>query len=226
MFYLLSITAIQWQSLFIVFSAMKKFFKHSEGRSNQLILITCVLISATLLVSPVMFELVAMSDFESGKGVALSSDNNPIWLLLLGSVITLCLYTYRLYYQHKAGTSTFLSVGPNFLGILIACYMAFTAIDHLIFYQGDDAGFLNWSFFRDYKEISDVNCDSEIMLIKGMKSGTITYRCPQPNQLLLGQLSSNPYLPWPGYREGTSTELVPALEQLQAESKNLSADQP
>jgi hypothetical protein len=60
-----------------------------------------------------------------------------------------------------------------------------------------------------------------LVTLEGMKSGEITYRCPQPNQLLLGQLSSNPYLPWPGYTEGTSKELVSALEQLQAESEQV-----
>lgn len=219
----MSITVIQWQSVFILFKTMNKVLRSPENRRSNMLLVTGILLSAMLLGSPMMIEIATMSEFESGEGVALGDGNLAIWLVVLGSLVTFAVYGYRLHLQNKIGQSGFWSVGPNVIGILIGAYMLFTAIDHISFFSPfrEDAGIVNWTFFQEYKEISDVECNSEIMIVKGMESDKVTYRCPKPMQLVLGRFSSKPYMPWPGYSEGTSTELVLAFKELQEESKQL-----
>jgi hypothetical protein len=101
--------------------------------------------------------------------------------------------------------------------VLCSAYLAFTAVDHLHFFRDEQrTGYVSSSVAAE----AGIICDYGYLLVRiGRDNATATYRCPR--NLALGNPLHEPFVPWPSYREGTSTQLARILSrQHTAAAKN------
>lgn len=64
-------------------------------------------------------------------------------------------------------------------------------------------------------QISDMtNCNASIVLIRISDSGAMEYR--RPTIMIFNSLSSQPFVPWPDYTEGTSQQLGDAIRDFKS----------
>lgn len=73
--------------------------------------------------------------------------------------------------------------------------------------------------------VSDVICGNAVIAVRGIKSATATYRCAKAEGLVIGAYSNLPFIPWPDYTEGQSTELPLAMKRILADAKTYTADE-
>jgi hypothetical protein len=78
---------------------------------------------------------------------------------------------------------------------------------------------VSWAFFRD--RVTDIHCNSDMLVVNGMSSTVATWRCPQGPQMVLSRYSSTPIIPWPGYVEGSSSQLAPVMQAIKAGAREI-----
>lgn len=134
------------------------------------------------------------------------------WMIAAGALMGLSAYGWRLLRQRNADAGVF-AIGANVFGLLICSYIVFAVVDQAIYY-GDsaDSGVMNWSYIKKDGAISDVQCDFEWMVVKGVNTQEVTYRCP--TSVMFGRNTAKPFVPWPSYTEGTSKQLAKVLQNL------------
>lgn len=178
-----------------------------------------IMLAAGLLSAPIILEVAQTMAFANGKPVSLGGQLRALWFMGAGALLILSAFSYRMAKQLKAKTSRFFAVGANVFGLLIGLYLAFVVADQLSFYRSvKDTGMLSWALMKDDPSLRDIRCESDFLIVRGFDSGTATYRCPLPLQLIYGRLSGAPIVPWPGFTEGRSAELAQALKKLQNEA--------
>jgi hypothetical protein len=175
-----------------------------------------IILAAALLSAPIFLEVTQAMAFANGKPVSLGGEPWALGLMGAGALVVLAVFTYRTAMQIKAKTSHFFAVGANVFGLFIGLYMAFVVTDQLSFYSSpNDTGMLSWAMMKDDPSLRSIRCDSDFLVVRGFDSGTATFRCPAPLQLIYGRLSGKPIVLWPGFTEGKSAELAQAIKRLQ-----------
>lgn len=154
---------------------------------------------------------------ESNAIVMRMSDKSYVaHLILAGGVAGVALFgvaAYRRIVTSAPGSPTLLS-GIWILLVLTSAYLAFTSIDHLVFFADkDSSGILSTQVSHQV----GIDCAAPYLLIR--KQGkTFEYRCRHNVQL--GSQFGEPFVPWPSYSSGESEQLAIAVEKLQSGAAN------
>ncbi len=174
-----------------------------------------IMVSAMSLVMPLNLDILNGIALQSGDGVRMDGTEWHLWLSIIGCVVGILTFGFSLW-KRRFKAQKFIQFGADVIGLMICVYISFAIIDHLVFFnvKANDAGIVNWAFFKEAKKkISDMKCDKNMILAKNWKQGEVTYRCPHLI-IVLGQYSQRPFVPWPDYSQGISTELAIALNDM------------
>lgn len=200
-----------------VFVIRTVYRKTGEG-----LLTACGLVFATiLLLTPVAMELATLAAIDRGEPVAMDGGFLPLWHLGGGGALTLLVCGYRLFRLGQQQAPSILETGANVYGVLFGLYMAFVVIDQRAFFSppAEDAGMVNWSFFQETAHITDIQCQSDMLVVKGADSPVAIYRCPDEGTLVFGRYTGTPIVLWPNYTEGHSRQLATTMQKLYSEAK-------
>lgn len=213
MVYVLVLYAFLLLSMSLSFRAFRRHARRELDAGTTLRIVSMAMLPATLLGMPMAFEVIRTARFEGGMPIAVDSPLSFPWLTLLGAACGLLFFCRRAWLQRKTQPA-FGSVGVNVIGVLMSAYMAFVALDQMMFFTGEDSGMLNWSAVRELSdvEVKDVSCAQGIIVVRGLSTGTATYRCPAA--VVIGPYSARPFIPWPSYTEGESQQLATAIQTL------------
>jgi len=216
MFFFLSLTILQWIVMVQCFRAVSLLRTGALNQTEEMLTVG-MLASAALISFPFLQEFITVGTFSEGKPVSPRGDCNPLWFLGLGGVLALAVFGLRLYRQRMNTSAGFLAIGANASGIMISVYMLFVVGDQMIFFAPprEDAGMLNWSLFREQGLVKDIQCQSDMLVVKGLDSDTATYRCPHEDVVVMGRFTGTPIVPWPTYTEGTSHQLAVEMRKMQ-----------
>jgi len=132
-------------------------------------------------------------------------------MMLAGAALTAAGFGLALYRVRKAGTTSRAQAG--WIVAMLGCaYLAYTGIDHLVFYRDDGrAGYVDVSIARE----AGIRCDAAFVLVRLSEDATTaTYRCP--HNIVFGAPLHDPFVPWPSYREADSPALARSLYALGA----------
>lgn len=221
MVYLFCIAVIQWMALAQFINAIKALpdARTPDGRARMLTA-WAVILTAMLLGAPLALEVAQVAAFSNGKGVSPGRDYLPLWFMGAGSIAALATFGYRLRQQMRSKDAPFFAVGANIFGAMIGLYVAFVVMDQLMFFAPprQDAGMLNWAIMKEDPALHDIHCEADMLIVRGIDTGTATYRCPYVVQMVFGRFSGTPIVPWPGYTEGTSAALARTIQTMQREA--------
>lgn len=179
-----------------------------------------MLIASALMSFPLLQEVSTASE---RSVVSPRGDHLHLWSLGLGGALAVAVFGLRLYRLRKEPNAGFFAVGANTSAILIGLYMLVVVADQLVFFAPprDDAGMVNWSLFREQGRVTDIQCESDILVVKGLDSDSATYRCPHDGTMVMGRFSGAPFVPWPAYTEGTSHQLAVEVRKMQRSAINV-----
>jgi len=223
MVFLLAVSAFQWIA---IVQTTRAFLRMRSGEITgiEAALTSTGMISAAILIgAPLLMEFATVVAFDNGHGIAVDGGNrSPLWLLSTGSCIALAVFGYRLYKQRAQHRANFFAIGANVSSLVIALYIAVVVVDQFAFFGplDKDAGMVNWGALKEMSDIQDMQCNSDLLIVKDAESETATYRCPQQVVMVFGRFSGRPIVPWPSYTEGTSHDLAVALRTIQASAIN------
>lgn len=218
MTFLFCLAVLQWTLLILAFSASRLIAtgKLKTGPAFAQFFV-CFLIGG-LLSSPLVLMMLRASEFENGKAVTMMSAWTTPLLFAAGGVAAAAFFAFRLYRQHKQGSAGFLAIGPNVIALAAGLYVAAAAADHLAFIQaGPDAGYLNWGFFAEEGQVTDVQCAHDTMLVAHIDADEVSYRCP--TSVVMNSVAAAPFVPWPSYTEGKSRLLAQRLHRMREEAR-------
>ena len=130
-------------------------------------------------------------------------------LVLVFGLISATTYIYALAWLHREHPSNTKRLGACVLGAAAGLYMTVTAIDHFWFFRGepDRAGWVS----SEAVEAADVPCIRGLAIVRLDEDGA-QFRCPR--SFVFDTMSSRPFIPWPGYDAGKSTELKMGIERM------------
>jgi len=213
MVYLLVLCAFMLLCIALSYRAFMRYARGELDARSTLRAVCMATVPAILLGLPMALEGLRTARFEGGMSIALDSPLSFAWLTLVGAACGLMFFGRRAWLQRLA-LPTFASVGANVIGLLMGAYMAFVAVDQMVFFAGEDSGMLNWGAVQELSdvEVKDVNCGSSVIVIRAVETGTATYRCPAT--VVIGPYSARPFIPWPSYTEGDSQQLAAAIKAL------------
>lgn len=225
MIFVLSLSVLQWIVLAQVFKMLRLMYTGDVTHANGVLSIMAMLTCAALAGLPLLCEYAVIAGIADGVSLLPSNDYLPLWFLGGAGVLTVVVFGLRLYWQSRNPTENagFFAVGANATALMVGLYLLFVVSDQLAFYSPprDDAGMVNWGFFRERGDVKDVECRSDIIVVKGLNSKAATYRCPIDGLAVIGRYTGTPIFPWPAYSEGTSRELGAELRKLKVESVKL-----
>ena len=222
MVFLLSLTVLQWIVFVQCFRTAGLIRTGAIKRTEGMLTAFCMLAAACLTSFPLLQEFVSAISFSEGKPISIQGGYLPLWMLGLGGACAVATFGMRLYRQHANKTTGFLSVGVNLSGVMIGLYLLFVVTDQVMFYAPprQDAGMLNWGLVQELGAVKDIQCSSDMLVVKGLDSEIATYRCPHNSVVIIGRFSGTPIVPWPSYTEGHSIELKHAVAAMMADAKH------
>lgn len=132
--------------------------------------------------APLFIEMMLVAQHQAGKPMSFDDgiSNAQTALLAAGAVSGLLLFGRRLLALKRAPAG---QAGPGAgiatpsVGFMACVYLAFVVVDHLTFFMGDkEAGVVNVGLLQQIQpgQIRDMQCDSEMMLVSKLASGTAT----------------------------------------------------
>lgn len=213
MVYVLVLYTYLLLSMSLCFRMFQRHARRELGTSSTLLAVSAAMVPALMLGLPMVLEAVRSARFQGGYFIAPDSPISFPWLTLLGAACGLLFFVRRAWLQRLA-QAAFASAAVNVIGILMSAYMAFVAVDQMMFFTGEDSGMLNWGAMQEFSDVGvqDVSCAQGIMVVSDVDSGTATYRCPA--SVVIGPYSARPFIPWPSYTEGKSQQLAAAIKVL------------
>lgn len=218
MVYVYSLNAFLLLGLILSFRAFQRFHRGQISYGLAAREAAMVMIPSITFAGPLVLEVVKVAQFQNG-GVALDGAAWHLWFTALGSLLGLASFGWRVWRQRNVAAG-FFAVGANIAGLLICLYMAFVVVDQVVFFgSGDDAGTANLAFFREIGQVTDIQCESGTIIIKGVENDEVAYRCPM--NIMLGKFSSKPFVPWPSYTEGKSKQLAVAWRKVNEQALKL-----
>ena len=213
MVYVLVLYAFMLLCMSLSFRAFMRHARRELDAGSTLRAVSTAMVPAMLLGLPMALEVIRTARFEGGMPIAMDSPMSFPWLTLMGAACGLMFFGRRAWLQRLA-QPTFASVGVNVTGLLMSAYMAFVAVDQMMFFTGEDSGMLNWGAMQELSdvEVKDVKCAHGVIVVRAVETGTATYRCPAT--VVIGPYSARPFIPWPSYTEGESQQLATAIQAL------------
>ncbi len=220
MVYVLVLYAFMLLCMSLSFRAFMRHARRELDAGSTLRAVSTAMVPAMLLGLPMALEVIRTARFEGGMPIAMDSPMSFPWLTLMGAACGLMFFGRRAWLQRLA-QPTFASVGVNVTGLLMSAYMAFVAVDQMMFFTGEDSGMLNWGAMQELSdvEVKDVKCAHGVIVVRAVETGTATYRCPAT--VVIGPYSARPFIPWPSYTEGDSQQLAAAIKALHKSAEKL-----
>ena len=213
MVYVLVLYTFLILSMVLSFRAFRRYGRRQLGADSTLRAVGSAMVPPLLQGLPMALEVIRAVQFQGGIAIAPDSPVSFPWLTLAGAACGLAFFGRRAWLQ-RLSRPAFASVGVNVMGALMSAYMAFVAVDQILFFTGEDSGMLGWGAVRELSDVQvkDVSCTHAVMVVRGVESGTATYRCPVA--VVIGPYSARPFIPWPSYTEGESQQLAAAIQAL------------
>lgn len=169
-----------------------------------------------LMAAPVLMTIFTGFMVARGNEITMGSGKLVIWLALAGSILVAGIGVFKL--RGLSRRSSFSAVGFAVMPILIGLVSAIAVVKQLAF-MDENSGMVNYGAIKQMTEITDMpDCKSDIVLAHYEYGQPVVYRCPKA--YVLNALTSNPFVPWPDYIEGTSVQLGQAMDQFNEQSKN------
>ena len=226
MLFLVCITIIQIVAIIQCVYSTQLVRSRSITQGQALFSNGLMLLAAVLITLPIFIEYIAVLLFAKGSSVSMNGNYSVLWFLGIGGALAVLAFGLRLFAVHsfKERPPQFLAqTQTNYMGIAVGFYMLFVVADQIIFYQPprDDSGMLSWSFMREEGMVKDVHCESSMLVVAGLETGTATYRCPHDGLVVMGRFTGKPIVPWPHYTEGTSQQLAIEVRNLQRRATSI-----
>ena len=133
------------------------------------------------------------------------------WVGLLASLVFGFMHLWRVK-RYKSNMSIAL--------VVVGITLVFMYGKSLSFVTSDKVGVLNYGLLSSMTPISDVDCESGMLLVDVGEKEAI-WRCPQ--QVTILPMTSKPFIPWPSYTQGCSEELAAAIHQMMYEASQHSS---
>lgn len=216
MVFILSLLVFQAIVIIQCIRTAKLIHAGSLDRFEGGVTILGMMASTMLMGFPILQEIGTVAVFSQGKPISPSPDFLPLWFLGFGGALAVGVFGFRLRRQHAASNGAFFKIGANVFGIAIGAYMLFVVADQLLFFlpSRQEAGMVNWAIFRAEGTVKDMQCQSDMLVVKGLESDTLTFRCPNGGAMVMGRFSGTPIVPWPNYSEGASHQLAIELRKM------------
>ncbi|MBF8643121.1 hypothetical protein [Pseudomonas luteola] len=175
-----------------------------------------LLIATALMAAPVLMTIFTGFMAARGNPITMGSGKLVIWLALAGSILVAGIGAFKLRGLNRR--SSFSAVGFAVMPILIGLVSAIAVVKQLSF-MDENSAMVNYGAIKQMAEITDMpDCKSDIVLAHYEYGKPVVYRCPKA--YVLNALTSNPFVPWPDYIEGTSVQLGQAMDQFNEQAKN------
>lgn len=173
-----------------------------------------LLVPAMLSAAPIIALFYDSYRLQSDAGLPTSGGEVTVWLSLIGAILSLTLLIAQRVQNSRAGSLLgFWGVGWLAFSSLLTIIVGTSALKQISFVD-QHAGMVAFDYFRD--QVTDMKCDSAVILAKYKPGEPVRYRCP--TSVILNRFSSVPFVPWPDYNEGESEQLARAIEQVRGEA--------
>jgi len=185
--------------------------KENIGRARMVVNSTFLLfiVPAFLTVVPTITTFFDVLRWQHGGGVTPSKGTISVVISLIGGICVLIVVLGSAI-RHRLKPS-FWFVGWFFLSMLSALVIIMATIEQLSFAGGTGVGRADFNHFKS--SVKDMHCASDVLLVRWKYGDTVaTYRCP--TGVVYNIFSARPFIPWPDYIQGTSTDLATALNNL------------
>lgn len=136
---------------------------------------------------------------------------------MAASIPLLLILTVIAFRRALAAGSNFAGTGTTmvFLGSTIIATM--TVVSHFTWYRGANDGWADLQAIREVHPIKDIDCTNPRILIHREAGQQLEYRCP--TLVMLVPYSSQPVVPWPSFKDGTSAQLAAAIEEIESKAE-------
>lgn len=155
----------------------------------------------------------------NSRGVPGDARNWVPTAVLVFGLLSIVVFGWKFYTMYRGGgdqTRSGWRSGLSLSFVVLGVYMAGAAVDHMAFFlDSENAG----TAAADALGVKDIQCEQ--MVLVRLTSAGADYRCPV--SLALGGMSSAPFVPWPSYVAGHSTELKAAIESASREAHRADA---
>jgi hypothetical protein len=216
MLYTLSCLVISLSCLFGLFRHMNRLIEHAQidGRSRPSPMTTLIL-GLMLFATSAPIALTILSD--KAMTWDASYGRLSVQLLAMGGAAAAGWAVWKLYFALKTQSAGFWNAGHIILLMTAGGVCMVSAVEHLSFYRSSSDGWANLELIKEISPISDMkSCNASIVLIRISDSGAMEYRCP--TIMILNSRSSQPFVPWPDYTEGTSQQLGDAIRDFKSQA--------
>lgn len=167
--------------------------------------------------------LVTVFDAVAHKEAQLQGDTNwMVYLVLAGSILSFVLATGLARKVIDDRKLPFWTGGKMMVLVLAGIVGTVSAYKHLSYFKGQDVAVIYLGALKKIADVSDMPGCTGIALAKIEQSGAMDFRCPKV--LMMNQLSHTPFVPWPDYIEGSSTQLGEVIRTVKASSTELSPE--
>lgn len=166
-----------------------------------------------LFSAPIIATVLDGMAISEHRPIGLSSGATPVILSVTGALLALSVVSFRAVNAYRqTGSLDFWSSGALVMTWTMAGLGLFADVDQLAFTARHGA-VVNFSYLR--KLAPDIRCKSNVLIVQWHPSAQVArYRCP--TGMILDPHSETPFIPWPGYKQGTSGPLQQALLNLQS----------
>lgn len=148
--------------------------------------------------------------FRGDEGETASGSDSSIYLMLASSMVCLAYGAACMFKSLRTGQIGFWPAGLMVSVLLAGVVGSLSAYSHLSFYSNKNAGLANLELLREVTTLKDMGgCKSGMALVHFNDVGPLLYRCP--TSVIFSPSSKEPFLPWPDYVEGTSSDLAAAV---------------
>lgn len=206
--YLIACTVLLYHALFrsvryVKYNGLEKMWK------------ACLLLApAILAAAPIISLFYDSYRLQSEAGFEPSAGQVSVWLSLIGAVLSLAIFIALRVQSSRAGNRLgFWGIGWLIFSSSLAILVGTSAFKQLAFVD-KHTGMVAFEYFRD--QVTDMKCDSAVILAKYEPGKPVRYRCP--TSVIFNRFGSAPFVPWPDYTEGDSKQLAQAVEQMKREA--------
>lgn len=216
MLYMLSCLVISLSCLFGLFSHMNRLIEHAQNNgTSRPSPLTTLILGLMLFATSAPIALTILSD--QTMTLDASYGRLSVHLLAMGGAAAVGWGVWNLYLAFKVQSAGFWNAGHIILLMTAGGVCLMSAVEHLSFYRSSSDGWANLELIKEISPISDMaNCDASIVLVRNSDSGAMEYRCP--TIMIVNRHSSQPFVPWPDYTEGSSQQLGDAIRDIKSQA--------
>lgn len=216
MLYMLSCLVITLSCLIGLFSHMNRLIEHVQSNeTSRPSPLTTLILGLMLFATSAPIALTILSD--QTMTLDASYGRLSVQLLAMGGAAAVGWGVWKLYFAYKVQSAGFWNAGHIILLMTAGGVCMISAAEHLSFYRSSSDGWANLELIKEISPISDMkNCNASIVLVRNSDSGAIEYRCP--TIMIVNRHSSQPFVPWPDYTEGSSQQLGDAIRDIKSQA--------